>query len=102
LTRINGGTASLSFNGTGITILGAKRANHGQYQVRVDGATSPPQNGSLEVEQFQTVLFETHNLAQGKHDVSIINMTPNNQFLDIDLVSDLSGVGMKKSSADGG
>lgn len=81
-TQLAGETVSFTFNGTGVQIYGAKRDNHGQYQVRIDGTDNPPQNGFASPSQFQAVLFSTSSLQPGLHTVTLTNLE--DKFVDID------------------
>lgn len=85
LTNVNGESASFSFNGTGVQIFGAKRANHGPYHVDLDGSSTAGLNGSVpDPGLFQTSLFSAAGLQQGLHRVTITNDGPT--YLDIDFV----------------
>ncbi|KAJ6609889.1 hypothetical protein B0H10DRAFT_2062966 [Mycena sp. CBHHK59/15] len=92
LTQSDGASASFVYNGTGITIFGAKRGNHGFYQVSVDGNVFPPATGKAsDPGQFQVPLFSNTNLPQGLHTVTITNQ--GTTFLDIDFITWQSSVG---------
>jgi hypothetical protein len=84
----SGAKASFTFNGTSVQIFGAKRANHGGYQITLDGATNPPENGTASPNIFQTSLFSADSLEQKLHTVTLTNAgTPGHVFTDIDFVS---------------
>lgn len=77
---------SFIFNGTGVGIYGAKRYNHGLYQVKLDNTVYAPKNGSVaDPGTFQESLFFASNLTQGLHNVTVINLEQLS-FLDIDFV----------------
>ena len=79
-------TASFTFNGTSIEIFGAKRGNHGFYQVNVDSTLYPTGNGHADDPGlFQTSLFAATNLSQGLHHVTVSNQ--GSTYFDIDFVS---------------
>ncbi|KAJ8503250.1 hypothetical protein ONZ45_g11014 [Pleurotus djamor] len=84
-----GASASFTFNGTAVWIFGAKRINHGPYEVVLDGVIFPAFKGLSIPGEFQTPLFSALDLKPGSHSVSITNKrTQDNQaFLDIDFVS---------------
>ncbi|KAJ8518723.1 hypothetical protein ONZ45_g4244 [Pleurotus djamor] len=87
LTTEVGASASFTFNGTGIWILGAKRSNHGPYDVNLDNARHPGDGFSQEA-LFQVPLFAAMNLFNGLHTVQITNQ-PNQRdrpFIDIDSI----------------
>ena len=82
-TNKAGSTATINFNGTGISIFGAKRANHGLYKVNLDGQDQEQRNGS-DKDTFQFALWDTKGLSQGFHTAVITNLE--DKFLDIDFV----------------
>jgi hypothetical protein len=85
LTSSNGGTATFTYNGTSFSIFGAKRGNHGQFQVVVDGNAFPPVSGQApDPGQFQAPLFSSPPLTQALHTVTLTNQ--GNSFVDIDFV----------------
>ncbi|KAJ7725850.1 hypothetical protein DFH07DRAFT_853604 [Mycena maculata] len=93
LTQVGGGTATFIYNGTGFTIFGSKRGNHGLYQVTVDGNSFPPDNGEVaDPGQFQVPLFTSPPLAQGLHTVTLTNQ--GTTFVDIDFITWESSVGV--------
>lgn len=84
-TNIAGAVASFTFNGTGVQIFGAKRGNHGEYQIKVDDSLFPPVSGkATDPGLFQQPLFSTTGLNQGLHLVTLTNQE--NAFVDIDFV----------------
>ncbi|KAF7321255.1 hypothetical protein MKEN_00645200 [Mycena kentingensis (nom. inval.)] len=86
LTQVDGATATFMFNGTAVTIFGAKRPNHGQLQVTIDGNSFPSVSGQGNSPgQFQVPLFASPLLDQGIHTVSVTNQ--GTTFLDIDFVT---------------
>lgn len=78
---------SFSFNGTAVEIFGARRDNHGDYQITIDNVTSTI-SGLSNPNVFKTSLFSISNLTQGLHTVTLTNKpTDNNhKFVDIDFV----------------
>lgn len=93
LTQKASASLSFSFNGTGVQIYGAKRSNHGIYQISIDATTYPQVNGSVSDQpgQFQTSLFSTVALINGLHNVTMTNL--GSTFLDVDFVSRLFAFG---------
>jgi hypothetical protein len=77
-------TASFKFNGTSVTIRGARRGNHGKYTVTLDGVTQTFDGYAEDPGEFQAKLFWQSNLTQGMHEVVVQNTAGN--FLDIDCV----------------
>ncbi|KIK67485.1 hypothetical protein GYMLUDRAFT_1020713 [Collybiopsis luxurians FD-317 M1] len=87
-TNTNGGTASFTFNGTGIELFGAKRGNHGLYQVTIDGTQFAAASGQAsDPGIFQTSLFSKTDLTQGLHTVVLENQGSSGQFVDLDFIT---------------
>lgn len=85
VTNIEGASASFTFNGTGVEIYGAKRFNHGLFQVKLDNTPYPPSSGyAPDTGVFQEPIFSVGGLAPGLHTVTLINQEK--KFLDIDFV----------------
>lgn len=82
-TQVNGATVTFAFNGTGIQLFGAKRSNHGAYQVTIDGNSFPPGSGAGP-DEFQTLLFTTTSLTPGLHKLVLTNQE--DKFFDLDFV----------------
>ncbi|KAH9484977.1 A type blood alpha-D-galactosamine galactosaminidase [Psilocybe cubensis] len=92
LTSRNNANASFSFYGTGVQIFGAKRNNHGPYQVTIDSTTYAQVSGqAADPGSFQTSLFSTVALTNGFHKVTIVNQ--GSTFLDIDFITWQTPVG---------
>ena len=88
LTTVYGATATLTFNGTGVWIYGAKRGNHGPYNTTLDGSVSTD-DGFFDGDLFQQVLFSAMELdGTTPHTVSITNSPTDTEgpYLDIDSV----------------
>jgi len=89
LTTGYGASATLTFNGTTVWIYGAKRGNHGPYNVTLDGKVFTD-DGFYDGQVFQQLLFSAVELDATKpHTVSITNSFTDAErpFLDIDSVS---------------
>ncbi|KAJ7594582.1 hypothetical protein C8J56DRAFT_441919 [Mycena floridula] len=84
-TTVLSSSMSFTFNGTGVQIFGAKRVNHGNYQVTVDGSVVSTATGQADPPIFQTALFSTNSLKQGQHTVTLQNAA--NSFVDVDYVT---------------
>ena len=94
LTSKSGASASFTFNGTGVTLYGAKRLNHDTYRVRIDDETYPTQNGSVpDPGIFQTSLFSETNLKQGQHTLVIEYTGPDGSYFDLDFITWQGDVG---------
>ncbi|KAH6912743.1 hypothetical protein BKA70DRAFT_774016 [Coprinopsis sp. MPI-PUGE-AT-0042] len=83
--------AAFSFNffGTSVGIYGAKRGNHGRYQVTIDGTAFPTESAAGPDSVNQT-LFST-GLDKGEHTVRLSNLEA--KFRDIDYVAWEQSVG---------
>lgn len=87
VTQAPNASVSFSFYGTGVQIYGAKRVNHGPYQVQIDSTVYPQVSGKASnPEIFQTALFSTVALNNGFHNVTMKNVGSGNTALDIDFV----------------
>ena len=85
VTKTARADVSFYFYGTGVQLFGAKRANHGQFQVSIDSKVYTPVNGSApDPGTFQTSLFSTVALKNGYHTVRVTNLESN--YLDLDFV----------------
>ena len=77
---------SFYFYGTSVQLYGAKRLNHGAYQISIDSVVYPAVNGSVpDPGIFQTPLFTTTELTAGYHTVKMTNAEP--RYLDLDFVN---------------
>lgn len=56
-----------------LRVIGARRDNHGNYTVSVDGVAQPPLNGFHTPNIFNQTLFEVANLTMGPHTIKIVN-----------------------------
>jgi Carbohydrate esterase 2 N-terminal len=77
--------AALSFNfyGTSVGIYGARRANHGRYQVTIDGQSFTPESAAAP-DATNATLFLTSGLPKAEHTVRLVNLE--GRFRDIDYV----------------
>jgi len=84
VTAQAGASMSFSFFGSSISIIGAKRLNHGDYHVQLDDQTFAQTSGSVKGDFMNQTLFNSE-VELGNHKVTIFNDGTN--FLDIDYVS---------------
>ncbi|KAH9484966.1 hypothetical protein JR316_0001870 [Psilocybe cubensis] len=75
---------AFSFYGSSVTVIGAKRGNHGDYQVTMDGSNSPQFSGKDSNNQFNATLFSSSNEKLGHHNLTITNLE--DSFFDVDYV----------------
>jgi hypothetical protein len=74
-----------------VSIFGAKRPNHGNYSVILDGVKKMTGNGAAVDHTFNQSLVDLSNLPYGKHDVVITN--DESMYLDLDYIVVTSGDG---------
>ncbi|KAG8771515.1 hypothetical protein FRC20_003170, partial [Serendipita sp. 405] len=83
-------SASLTFTGTGISIIGSKANTHDTFEFRVDNQTITGLTGFAGANQFQAVLAQIKGLRFGSHTVKITNLlrtgTNAGALLDIDAL----------------
>jgi len=85
LTNQAGASMSFSFFGSSISIIGAKRPNHGNYHVQLDDQSFPQLSGSSSTDLMNQTLFNLQLGQAGSHKVTIFN--DGADYLDIDYVS---------------
>ncbi|PBK95629.1 hypothetical protein ARMGADRAFT_1045495 [Armillaria gallica] len=94
VTNFTGASATFCFNGTGVNVYGAKRGNHGSYQVTLDGTTFPAETGRNDTGIFQTLLFSSITLKQDFHELILTNQgVDNHLYLDIDFITWQTSIG---------
>ncbi|KAJ3553757.1 hypothetical protein NM688_g3448 [Phlebia brevispora] len=93
-TQEEGATAYLTFNGSAVYVIGARRTNHGKYSATLDGSTTV-YNGDVSVDQFNCTLYSQTSLAAGQHDLILENQWTgeNPTWFDIDYMIITSGDG---------
>jgi hypothetical protein len=91
-----GTTATLSFLGTGVSIFGAKRDNHGNYSVELDGS-QPAFIGDGFAPQpfiFNSSLWSSPELPYSQHTVKLTNIpTKSGTWVDIDYITIQRSIG---------
>ncbi|WVQ84455.1 hypothetical protein IAT38_006607 [Cryptococcus sp. DSM 104549] len=74
-THEEGDYVKLKFNGSAVTIYGAKRDNHGVYSTQLDGGSTSFQLGYSVTALFQQVLFQASGLSTDtEHEVILKNL----------------------------
>ncbi|KAF8971163.1 hypothetical protein BDZ97DRAFT_1651486 [Flammula alnicola] len=95
LTQTVGATLSFKFYGTSIQIAGAKRSNHGNYQIQLDGGSVSTFNGESDTAVFNQTLYSS-SVTLGSHQLTVTNAggsSTANSFLDLDYVAFQTSVG---------
>lgn len=83
-TDQNNAFMSFQYYGTRVSIVGARRPNHGRFQVTVDQTNYPEANGRADPNVFKDTLF-TQSLTQALHTVQLVNKEA--AWLDVDQIS---------------
>ncbi|ODN94702.1 hypothetical protein L198_04843 [Cryptococcus wingfieldii CBS 7118] len=91
-TTVAGAWARFCWNGTDITLFGARRNNHALYAVTVDNGPVVWFNGFSGPDQLQAPLFASAGLEQEKHQITIfnennVNATKELIWLDVDYIN---------------
>uniref|UniRef100_D8Q951 Expressed protein n=1 Tax=Schizophyllum commune (strain H4-8 / FGSC 9210) TaxID=578458 RepID=D8Q951_SCHCM len=102
-TAYKNASASVTFNGTGISIYGANGPDYGPYTIYVDNVLVGAGNGKAYSTQTKALLGTVSDLDQGEHTVELINNSDG--LLDIDWVvlsTDLKSDGVSVGHEDSG
>jgi hypothetical protein len=84
-TNTSGAFARFRFFGTAVTVYGAKRENHGNYTVEVNGMHTYEGSGyQASPGEFKTALYNMSSMETDMHEIRIANNE--DAFLDIDYV----------------
>ncbi|MFF1723690.1 hypothetical protein [Streptomyces sviceus] len=71
-TKTNGDTASLTFTGTGVSVIGEKNTDQGQVEIFIDGTSKGLVNTSATTRQAQVVIYSTSGLSAGSHTIQFV------------------------------
>jgi len=71
-TGTNGDTASLTFTGTGVSVIGEKNTDQGQVEIFIDGVSKGLVDTSATTRQAQAVIYSTSGLSAGSHTVQVV------------------------------
>ncbi|KAH7098716.1 hypothetical protein BKA62DRAFT_832319 [Auriculariales sp. MPI-PUGE-AT-0066] len=99
VTQTNSGSATLNFVGNQVTLFGAKRYNHGEFTVALDG-NPVVLDGHSDDPQFQLPLFSSPVLTQGPHTFVVQDSTKDTAsrpYFDVDFFLVQSEVDDNKS-----
>ncbi|KAF4620438.1 hypothetical protein D9613_000214 [Agrocybe pediades] len=91
LTQKQGESMQFNFYGTGVTIFGAVRPNHGLYQAELDSGPVFTGNGSVNPPLFNQVLYTGGNATLDFRSVTLTNQQ--NAFIDVDYITFETNVG---------
>ncbi len=72
VAKVTGDSATLTFDGTGIRLVGRTGPSLGIAHVLLDGVVVASVDGYSTTQLFQQVLFERRDLPAGIHDISIV------------------------------
>ncbi|MDX2546996.1 hypothetical protein ACOT81_05730 [Streptomyces sp. WI04-05B] len=81
-TTVNGDTASLTFTGTAVSVIGEKNSDQGQVEVFLDGTSQGLFDTSAATRQVQAVIYSTSGLTVGSHTVQFVKRSGNYATLD--------------------
>lgn len=84
ITSTQGATATIAFNGTGLTIFGGHRTNYGTYQISVDGKVIASESSAGQNTVLQ-VMGMASGLSNGQHTAVLTSSSASP--IDIDYVS---------------
>ncbi|KZW03530.1 hypothetical protein EXIGLDRAFT_828411 [Exidia glandulosa HHB12029] len=102
MTTDNAATATLQFYGPGtVSVYGAKRFNHGPYNVTLDGTVYTGDGFATKPELYKQRLF-AKKVTEGAHTLRINDawVDDGRKYLDIDYIQIVTDVGAKTLTAD--
>ncbi|MEX1651766.1 hypothetical protein ABZ960_00965 [Streptomyces pseudovenezuelae] len=68
----NGSTATLTFTGTGVSVIGEKYSDQGQIEVFVDGTSKGLFDTTSTTRQAQQAVYSTSGLSAGSHTIQVV------------------------------
>ncbi|MBW8806708.1 MAG: right-handed parallel beta-helix repeat-containing protein [Catenulisporales bacterium] len=71
-TSTNGDTATLTFTGTGVSVIGEKNTDQGQIEVFIDGTSRGLFDTSATTRQVRQSVYSTSGLPVGSHTVQVV------------------------------
>ncbi|NUQ96498.1 MAG: hypothetical protein HOY79_08010 [Streptomyces sp.] len=71
-TQTNGDTASLTFAGTAVSVIGEKNSDQGQVEIVIDGTSKGLADTSSASRQAQAVIYSTSGLSAGSHTIQFV------------------------------
>ncbi|KAF8599209.1 hypothetical protein BDV93DRAFT_526285 [Ceratobasidium sp. AG-I] len=83
-----GASATLKFQGVAVYIYDAKRWQHGQFTIYLDGQNVLTGNHSAPTSSFKELMYSAENLSPGWHNLTTVNTDPsNNRYTEVDFVA---------------
>ncbi len=74
-TQVNGASATLTFAGTGIAVLGERSSDQGNAQISVDGGSPVTVDTSATGCETQQVIFSLAGLASGRRTLTVTKLS---------------------------
>ncbi|MDQ1046314.1 hypothetical protein [Streptomyces sp. V4I2] len=71
-TAANGDSATLTFTGTGVSVIGEKNSDQGQIEVFVDGTSKGQFDTSATTRQAQQTVYGVSGLTAGSHTIQVV------------------------------
>jgi len=71
-TGTNGDTASLTFTGTAVSVIGEKNSDQGQVEIFLDGTSKGLIDTSATTRSAQAVIYSTSGLSAGSHTIKVV------------------------------
>ncbi|GAA1221055.1 hypothetical protein GCM10009665_09020 [Kitasatospora nipponensis] len=81
-TQTNGDSASLTFTGTGVRVIGERNSDQGQVEVFLDGASQGLYDTGSATRRAQSAIYDISGLSVGVHTVRIVKRSGNWATLD--------------------
>jgi hypothetical protein len=81
-TGTNGDTASLTFTGTAVSVIGEKNSDQGQVEIFLDGTSKGLIDTSATTRSAQAVIYSTSGLSAGSHTIKVVRRSGTYATLD--------------------
>jgi hypothetical protein len=81
-TGTNGDTASLTFTGTAVSVIGEKNSDQGQVEIFLDGTSKGLIDTSATTRSAQAVIYSTSGLSAGSHTIKVVKRSGTYATLD--------------------
>ncbi|KAH8828268.1 hypothetical protein DL96DRAFT_1602491 [Flagelloscypha sp. PMI_526] len=90
-SSVQGATATIKFNGTGINIFAANRPNYGSFQLKVDGNVISQGQAASSQPEFNKLIASSTGLSNGPHEAILENTSQ--ATIDLDMVEIVTQIG---------